>query len=166
MNTQPHTPDPLRPGGNGHAAHHDDLHPQRRPMSSLFSDLWRETTTLVHEEAELAKADLSEKVGQVTHAAGGLAVGGALAFAGLLVLLMAATNALAQALPAEIAAWLSPLIVGAIVLVIGLIALSSARRRLQAGHLKPSRTMESLNRDRHLVGRHMGRHPDSKEYLQ
>ena len=35
---------------------------ETRSLIALFSDLWRETSTLVHEEAELAKAELSEKV--------------------------------------------------------------------------------------------------------
>lgn len=178
MNPQTPYSDPARPIGDGHAARHDGLHAEplhgdagRRPISSLFSDLWRETTTLVHEEAELAKADLADKVSEATHAASGLAIGGGLAFAGALLLLMAASNALALALPADIAPWLAPLIVGGVVLLIGLIALSSARSRLQARHLKPRRTMDSLNRDRHLVNHHMShlaghRHPDSKEYLQ
>ena len=33
-----------------------------RPLSALFSDLRRETSTLAHQDAELAKAELDEKV--------------------------------------------------------------------------------------------------------
>ena len=39
--------------------------PEGRSLIALFSDLWRETSTLVHKEAELAKAEMSEKVSQV-----------------------------------------------------------------------------------------------------
>lgn len=135
---------------DGAAARHD-----RRSVAGLFSDLWRETTTLVHEEAELAKADMSEKVSQALRAGGAIAVGGAIAFAGFLVLLLAAVSALAPLLPPEHAAWLAPLIVGGVVLIVGLIALSGGRRRLDASNLKPSRSMASLARDRRMVEEHL-----------
>lgn len=130
-------------------------HNGRRPFAGLFSDLWRETTTLVRDEAELAKADLSEKVSHVANAAGSLAVGGAIAFAGFLVLLWAAVIALAAVLPPDAGPWLAPLIVGALVLAIGLIALSSGRRRLRAYELAPRRSAESLRRDQRMVQEHL-----------
>lgn len=139
----------LRTNGRDHTT------ADRRSFAGLFSDLWRETTTLVHEEAELAKADISEKAGQAMHAAGAVAAGGAVAFAGFLILLLAVVNMLAPLLPPESAGWLAPLIVGGVVLVIGLIALSSGRRKLQAGNLKPERTARSLRRDGRMVQEHM-----------
>ena len=126
-----------------------------RSLAGLFSDLWRETTTLVHEEAELAKADMSEKVTQAVTGARSIAVGGAIAFAGFLVLLLAAVNALALALPVGIAPWLAPLIVGAVVLAIGFAALSSGRHRLHVESLKPQRTLDSLRRDRDIAKEHL-----------
>ena len=64
--------------------------PERRSLIGLFSDLWRETSALFRAEAELAKAELSEKVSQATAGVTSLAIGGLVAFAGLLVLLDAA----------------------------------------------------------------------------
>ena len=127
----------------------------RRSLSGLFSDLWRSTTTLVQEEVELAKADVSEKAAQAAHAGGAIAIGGGIAFAGFLVLLLAASNALALALPPESALWLAPLIVGAVALIVGLITLIGGRSRLKAGNLEPTRSMQSLRRDRQLVKEHM-----------
>ncbi len=137
-------------GSNGHAAERDG-----RTLPELFSDLWRGTSTLVHEELELAKADVSEKVSQAAHATGAMAIGGGVAFAGFLVLLLAAANALAMVLPIGMAAWLSPLIVGGVVLIIGLIMVSGGRNRLKAGNLEPTRSMQSLRRDRQLVKEHV-----------
>ncbi|MGH8669795.1 MAG: phage holin family protein [Burkholderiales bacterium] len=128
---------------------------QGRSLAGLFSDLFRETSTLVHEEAQLAKAEIAEKVSQLGTGAAAIAAGGAILFAGFIVLLFAAVNALALFLPPEHAAWLAPLIIGLIVMIAGYIALSKGRRELKAESLKPSRTMESLRRDTELVKGHL-----------
>jgi hypothetical protein len=129
--------------------------PESRPLISLFSDLWRETSTLVHDEVELARTELSEKVSQVSSGVTEIAIAGGILFAGLLILLFAASNALTQVLPPELAPWLAPLIVGAVVVLIGLIALARGRSNLAAENLKPGRTLESLRRDRELVKEHI-----------
>jgi hypothetical protein len=125
-----------------------------RSLLSLFSDLWRETTTLVHEEAQLAKAEMSEKVRQVTTGAGEIAAGGAILFAGFIVLLFAAVGALDMMMETPHAVWLAPLIVGLVVMIIGYIALSRGRKNLQAESLAPERTMASLRRDAQLAKEH------------
>jgi len=128
---------------------------QSRSLVGLFSDLFRETSTLVHEEAQLAKAEISEKVSQLGTGVAAIAAGGAILFAGFIVLLFAAVNALAMFLPPEHAAWLAPLIIGLIVMIAGYISLSKGRKEFKAESLKPSRTMESLRRDTQLVKEHL-----------
>jgi hypothetical protein len=130
-------------------------HRDGRSLAGLFSDLWRETTTLVHEEAELAKADMSEKVNQVMTGAGSIAAGGAVLFAGFLALLLAAINALAMVLPIEYAPWLAPLVVGLVVMVIGYAVFAGGKRELKARNLKPTRSMESLRQDGRIVKEHL-----------
>jgi uncharacterized membrane protein YqjE len=126
-----------------------------RPLLGLVSDLWRETATLVQEEAELAKAELSEKVSQVTSGAGEIAVGGAILFAGFMMLLLAAAGALLIVLPEPHSYWLAPLIVAAAVMVIGAIALARGRANMKARNLAPRRTLQSLRRDANLAKEHM-----------
>jgi len=126
-----------------------------KPLAGLFSDLWRETTLLVQDELELAKADIAEKATQAGRGVGAIAVGGAILFAGFLVLLAAAVGALAMALPEDMAPWLSPLIVGAVVTIIGAIALSNGRRKLKTENLMPARSIESLRRDRDVAKEHL-----------
>lgn len=126
-----------------------------RPIFGLFSDLWRETATLVREEAALAKAELSEKVSQVQSGIGSIAFGGAILFAGVLFLLSAAVAGLATVLPPEFAVWLAPLIVGAVVSLIGLMVLAKGRRNLRSTNLAPNRTAESLRRDAQLAREHV-----------
>lgn len=126
-----------------------------RSLAGLFSDLWRETSTLVRGEIELARTEISEKVSQVETGIASLAIGGAVAFAGFLVLLAAAVAGLAQVLPPESAAWLSPLIVGIIVVAIGIIVLAKGRTNLKSDQLKPRHTTHSLHRDAQLAREHL-----------
>jgi xanthine/uracil permease len=126
-----------------------------RSLIGLFSDLWRETQTLVHQEAELAKAEISEKVSQVTTGAGEIAVGGAILFAGFIVLLFAAVGALEMLLPTEHSIWLAPLIVGLIVMIIGYIVFARGRKQVRAESLAPQRTIESLQQDAKLAKEHV-----------
>lgn len=129
--------------------------PQPRSLVGLFSDLWRETSALFRAETELVKAELSEKISQVQTAVIALAVGAVIVFAAILLLLAAAVNALERVLPPDQAAWLSPLIVGVVVGIIGLIVLAKGRRDLEASDLKPSRTIHSLRRDSQLAREHL-----------
>ncbi len=130
-------------------------HAGGRSLIGLFSDLWRETSTLVREEAELARAEISEKVEQMESAIASLAIGAAVLFAGVLVLLFAAVAALAEVLPPDSAAWLSPLIIGLVVVAIGAVVLAKGRSSLRASSLKPDRTTRSLRRDAALAREHM-----------
>jgi len=126
-----------------------------RGLIALFSDLFRETSKLVHQEAQLAKAEMSEKVSEVGKGIAAIAIGGAIIFAGFIVLLFAASNGLAMFLPEEHAMWLAPLIVGLAVIVLGFIALAMGKHELSASNLQPSRTVESLRRDTELVKEHV-----------
>ena len=128
---------------------------ESRSLAALFSDLWRETTTLVHEEAELAKAELSDKLSKGLTGIGELATGGAVLFAGLVVLLFAAVNGLELVLPEPHANWLAPLIVGVVAMIIGFLALARGRANMKASNLAPERTFESLRRDANLAKEHM-----------
>jgi hypothetical protein len=125
-----------------------------RSLMGLFSDLLRETSTLVHNEAELAKAEISDKVSQVGSGLAELAIGGLIVFAGFIVTLIAIANGLAHILPPEVADWLAPLIVGVAVMVLGFVALMRGRRNVKPDSLAPERTMESLRRDAQMVKGH------------
>jgi uncharacterized membrane protein YqjE len=125
-----------------------------RSLMALFSDLLRETSTLVHNEAELAKVEISDKVSQVSNGLAELAIGGLIVFAGFIILLMALSNGLMHLLPEEQADWLAPLIVGAVVVVFGFIAVLRGRSNVKPESLAPERTMESLRRDAQMMKEH------------
>ena len=132
-----------------------DVNNGERTLVGLFSDLWRETSTLVHDEVELARAEVSEKVGHIGSNIAVIVTAAGVLFAGFLVLLLAAVNALMLFIPGDNAVWIAPLIVGAVVAIVGLIALAKGRAELRASALKPERTVESLRRDRDLVKEHV-----------
>lgn len=122
-----------------------------KSLPNLFSDLTRETIDLMRQEAALARAEIAEKVDQAQSAVGSMAVGAAIAMAGLVILLLAATTGLAMVLPPDLAPWLAPLIVGLVATLIGYALMQSGRSGLKAGKLVPRKTIDSLSRDKALV---------------
>jgi putative superfamily III holin-X len=133
-----------------------ETHPQAdgKPLMGLFSDLFRETSTLVHNEAELAKAELSEKVTQIGTGAAEMAIAGGVLFAGFLVLLFAAVGALDLMIDSPHAAWLAPLIVGVVVMIVGYALLKRGQHQVAPKSLAPERTLQALRDDARLAREH------------
>jgi xanthine/uracil permease len=128
---------------------------QNRSIMSLISDLARETTTLVRDEVQLAKAEVSEKVDQVGDGITSLLSGGIIVFSGVLVLLYAVVVVVADLISGwTTEPWVAPLIVGLVVSLIGLGVLAKGRNNLKASHLRPQRTQESLQRNRDFMRGH------------
>jgi xanthine/uracil permease len=117
-------------------------------LGDLFSELVRETSTLVRQEVQLAKVELSQSVAEIGRDVAALVVGGAIAYAGFLAILAAIIVGLGQA---GLAWWLSALIVGVVVAVIGYVLISRARSALQEASLAPRRTVETLKEDKEWV---------------
>jgi drug/metabolite transporter (DMT)-like permease len=124
-------------------------------IGALLGRLWRETATLVQEEVELARAEMAEKATHAAVSMGAIAIGGAVLFAGFIVLLLAAVNALGPLLPPNIAHWLAPAIVGLVVIVIGFVMVTGGIKALDMKDLAPRRTMDSLRRDTDMVKEHV-----------
>jgi Putative Actinobacterial Holin-X, holin superfamily III len=115
-----------------------------RSLGDLFSDLSRETTTLVRQEVQLAKAELTQSATEAVRGIGMLVAGGAVAYAGLLFLLLAVVFGLIEA---GWDAWLSALVVGLVVVAIGGVLVLRARESLKPANLAPRRTVETLKED-------------------
>jgi len=115
-----------------------------RSLGDPFSDLSRETTTLVRQEVQLAKAELTQSATEAARGIGMLVAGGAVAYAGLLFLLLAIVYGLIEA---GWDAWLSALVVGLVVVAIGAILVLRARESLKPANLAPRRTIETLKED-------------------
>ncbi|MFZ0611788.1 MAG: phage holin family protein [Desulfobacterales bacterium] len=128
------------------------LNTDNRSTASLLSDLVSEVTALMRQEMLLAKTEISEKINQLGLAGASLATGGAVLFAGFLVLLSAAVLGLALVVPA----WLAALLIGAVVAIIGGVMLMKGLHDLRAEELAPRRTIQSLKRDKQLAQEHIG----------
>jgi hypothetical protein len=115
-----------------------------RSLGDLFSDLSRETTTLVRQEVQLAKAELTQSATEAARGIGMLVAGGAVAYAGLLFLLLAIVFGLIEA---GWDAWVSALVVGLVVVAIGAILVLRAREALKPANLAPQKTVETLKED-------------------
>ncbi len=116
-----------------------------RSLGELFSELTRELTTLVRQEAALARAELTEKAATVGKNVGFLAAGGAVAYAGFLALIAAVIIGLGQlGLPW----WLSALIVGLVVAGIGYVLVQKGLTALKQVNLAPQQTIETLKEDK------------------
>ena len=115
-----------------------------RSLGDLFSDLSRETTTLVRQEVQLAKAELTQSATEAARGIGMLVAGGAVAYAGLLFLLLAIVFGLIEV---GWDPWVSALVVGLVVVAIGAILVMRARESLKPANLAPQKTVETLKED-------------------
>lgn len=121
-----------RPSGN-----------DNRSLGELFSELTRETETLVRQEVQLAKVELSQKASSIGKDIGFLAAGGAVAYAGLLTLIAFVVLWLGNAIPL----WVSALLVGVVVLAIGGVLVKMGLDHLKNTNLAPKNTIETLQED-------------------
>lgn len=115
-----------------------------RSIGELFSQLTHDLGVLVRQEAELAKTEMTSKVSRMGGHAASLATGGIVAFVGAQALVAAVILVLAEL---GIAAWLSALIVGAVLAIAGFMMIQKGRARLKEVNLKPKRTIETLKDD-------------------
>ncbi|MEW6272696.1 MAG: phage holin family protein [Thermodesulfobacteriota bacterium] len=126
---------------------------EQRSLGQLFSDLTRESSELVRKEIELARLEFTQSISDLKTAVASMVIAVPLLFAGFLVLLLAAVFGLDQVLHRL---WLSALIVGALVLAAGAVALLVGRGRMKRVDVKPERTVASLREDKEMVQRHVG----------
>jgi hypothetical protein len=121
---------------------HDDL--RDRPIGELLKQLSQETTTLVRQELDLAKAEMAQKGKRAGLGAGMFGGAGAAALLGLAALSAAAIAALDAALPL----WLAALIVALIWLVVaGLLAMTGKTKVQEATPAVPEQTQQSVKED-------------------
>lgn len=120
-----------------------------RTVPDLLGDLIQQATTLMRQEVQLARAEMSEKLSSAGAAIGAMAVGGVLLLAALVILLQAAVAALVE--HTELSATSASLIVGAVVGLVGTLSLRGAIKRLKSITPVPHRTATQVSRDVDVV---------------
>jgi hypothetical protein len=117
---------------------------RERPIGDLVKQLAGQTSTLVRQEIDLAKAEMSQKAsvaGQGAGLLGGAAVVGLLAAGALTACLILA---LAEVVPDWLAALIVALVMGAVAAVLAL----QGRNRIRAGTPPvPEQTVETVKED-------------------
>jgi len=118
-------------------------------LFGLFGDLKDETRTLIKEEVKLAKTEIGEKVSRMGRNGASLAVGGFVAYAGLIVFLAGLGALLGYAfqlmgLTGPLAMFLGFAIIGLIAGGIGYAFIAEAIKHFSSESLAPEKTIETL----------------------
>ena len=115
-----------------------------RSLGDLFGDLARDMGTLVSQEMTLARTELTDKASRVGKDVAFLAAGGLVAYAGLLAIIAAAIVLLADL---GVPLWVSALIVGVVVAVVGYLLVQRGISALKRQDLTPHQTIQSIKED-------------------
>ena len=125
--------------------------PSRRGVGELFLDVSERTTTIVREEIELAKAEISEKLSKLLRGGAVGAAAGAFAFLALIMLLVG-LSFLIDDLFFDDHLWPGFLIVAAILLLLAGLAGWLAYRSIQAGSPPmPEQAIEDVKQTRAVL---------------
>lgn len=124
-----------------------------RSIVTLVKNLRDETTTLLKQEVDLAKTEMSEKAAKIGRNVAYLAVGGLVAYAGVLFVLLGLSLLVSwglerAGLSREVALWLGPALIGLLVGLVGFVLVQKARHTLSNESLKPEKTIQSLKEDK------------------
>jgi hypothetical protein len=117
---------------------------EERPLGELFGTLADQAKMLVNQEVALAKAEASEKAKTAGKGVGFLAAGGFVAYAGLLAVIAGIILLVGQWVPM----WVSALIIGVIVALVGYLLVQKGLNDLKAENLKPRQTVGSLKENK------------------
>ncbi len=126
---------------------------QPNTLPNLLRDLRDETTTLLRQEVALAKAELKENASNLTSHAVQIAIGGFVAYAGVIVLLiglglLVSWLLVRAGMAPDVALWVSIGGVGLIVSAIGATMLAKAKNAMTHDDLVPRQTIETLRQDK------------------
>lgn len=120
---------------------------QDASVGSLLKQLAQEIPALFGKELALAKSEVRESVQATKVGVGAVAMGGAVALGGLLILLLAAVYGLSNV----VAPWLAALIVGGATLLIGLGMVSAGKKKFEVQSFTPDRTIDAMRKDKNAV---------------
>ncbi len=115
-----------------------------RSLGELLGDLMRETNTLVRQEINLAKHEMTQKAAVAGKNAASVAAGGAVAYIGLMAIVAAVILLLIHW---GMAPWLSALLIGIIVAGVGGFLVMKGLNAFKEMDPVPQQTVETLKDD-------------------
>lgn len=119
-----------------------DARTQTQPsIGELFGELTRETGTLIRQQMELARLELSQRVSRLGRGLTRVVIGGALATGGLLAIVAGIVLAVTAL---GVPAWVSALVVGAVLALAGYLLAQQAISAMSREDLAPQVTIETL----------------------
>lgn len=118
-----------------------------RSVPQLLSDLTHELATLVRQEGQLVRVELSEKVGQVKAGMGEIGAGSVLMLAAVIFVLQAVVYGLGDVIGLG---WAS-LVVGVAAGLIGFFLLKAGAKSASPQNLKPERALHQVGEDVRLA---------------
>ena len=121
---------------------------ETRTTPTLISDLIGHITELFRKEMMLFRAEMNEKVNQVTSA--GVMLAGALVL-GIVGLIFLAGTVMLGIIALGLSQVLAALIVGGLLSAIALIMALSGKKKLNPSNLAPNRTVQSVSRDARMA---------------
>ncbi len=118
-----------------------------RSLGDLFSELTHETRTLIRQEIELARTELTEKASKASRNAAYIGAGGAVAYIGINLLAFSLAFLLGSFMPV----WLGFLIAGVIIALAGYLMAKKGIETLKKADFSLERTSESLKEDKQWI---------------
>jgi hypothetical protein len=118
-------------------------------LFGLFGNLKEETKTLIKEEVQLAKTEISEKISKMGHNAISLAIGGFVAYAGVIVFLGGLGLLLAFAFEKLGLSWamsgfIGLALIGLVAAGVGYAFIAKAIKSFSSESMAPEKTIETL----------------------
>jgi len=123
--------------------------PQAPSLGELFSDLARETGTLVRQEVQLAKTEMTVTAKEAGKDATLIGVGAVVGLVALLALVAGVILALGQFIPL----WLSAMFVAALLGIAAYLLVQKGRERLKFVSPVPRETAQTLKEDKQWATR-------------
>jgi hypothetical protein len=110
-------------------------------IGELFSELSRETATLIRQQMELARVELTARVSRLGRELGRVVMGGAIASGGLLAVVAGIVLAVTEL---GVPAWIAALGVGAVLALVGYVLARQALSAIGRDDLIPPATAQTL----------------------
>lgn len=120
---------------------------RERSIGELLKDITRDFAMLFREEVALAKAEIQQTFRTAVKDVAFVAAGGLVAYAGLLALIASAVLGLANVIDP----WLSALIIGGVVTLIGIVVLMRGLAEMKTLRPVPKRTVRNVQSDAETV---------------